>query len=43
MFHQQYIKECNTGTGLKLPKALKPYFQFVLPILILIILIRGLI
>ena len=39
----EYIKECNTGTGLKLPKALKPYFQFVLPILILIILIRGLI
>ena len=39
----EYIKECNTGTGLKLPKALKPYFQFILPILILIILIRGLI
>ncbi len=37
-----YIKECNEGTGLKMPRAFKPYFQFVLPILILIILIRGL-
>ncbi len=39
----KYIKECNTGTGLKLPAAFKPYFQFVLPVLIAIILIQGLI
>ena len=39
----QYIAECNKGQGLKLPKALKPYLQFVLPVLILIILIQGLI
>ena len=38
-----YINECNGGTGLKMPRIFKPYFQFVLPILILIILIRGLI
>lgn len=38
-----YINECNVGTGLKMPRIFKPYFQFVLPILILIILIRGLI
>ena len=29
-------------SGLKLPAAIKPYFQFVLPVLILIILIQGL-
>lgn len=38
-----YLKEANTGTGLKMPAALKPYFQFVLPVLILFILIVGLI
>lgn len=38
-----YLKEANTGTGLKMPAALKPYFQFVLPVLILFILIAGLI
>ncbi len=38
-----YIKECNTGTGLAIPKVLKPYFQFILPVLILVILISGLI
>ena len=38
-----YINECNGGTGLKMPRIFKPYFQFVLPILILIILIRGLV
>ena len=37
-----YLAECNKGQGLKLPKALKPYLQFVLPVLILIILIQGL-
>ena len=39
----KYLEETNTGAGLKMPKALKPYFQFVLPILILVILIQGLI
>ncbi len=38
-----YLKEVNTGEGLKLPKWLKPYVQFILPVLILIILISGLI
>ena len=37
-----YLKECNTGKGIKMPKWLKPYFQFVLPILILVILVTGL-
>jgi len=39
----KYIEEANTGKGFKLPKQLKWYFQFVLPILILVILVRGLI
>ena len=38
-----YLKECNTGKGLKIPRFLKPYFQFILPVLILVILISGLI
>lgn len=39
----KYLEEANTGTGIKMPRVLKPYFQFVLPILILVILIQGLI
>ncbi len=39
----KYIKECNLGEGLKIPMAVKPYFQFILPILIIVILISGLI
>ncbi len=37
-----YIKEANHGSGLKIPRGLKPYFQFVLPVLILVILLQGL-
>ncbi|MDO4297799.1 MAG: sodium-dependent transporter [Lachnospiraceae bacterium] len=38
-----YLKETNTGDGLKLSKHLKNYFLFVLPVLILVILVQGLI
>lgn len=40
----KYMAEANTGEGFKFPKskALKYYFQFVLPVLILVILIQGL-
>ena len=38
----KYIEEANTGKGLKISRKLKPYFQFILPVLILIILIQGL-
>lgn len=38
----KYLEEANTGTGLKMSRAFKPYFQFILPILILVILIQGL-
>ena len=39
----RYLEEVNKGEGIKMPVFLKPYFQFVLPVLILVILIRGLI
>lgn len=38
----KYLEEVNMGKGLKLPKWLKNYFRFVLPVLMLIILIQGL-
>jgi len=39
----KYLEETNTGAGMKMSRAFKPYFQFVLPVLILVILIRGLV
>ena len=39
----KYIAEVNKGTGIRLSPKLKPYFQWILPILILIILVQGLI
>ena len=38
----KYLAEVNKGEGLKMPLWIKPYLQFVLPVLILVILIRGL-
>ena len=35
-----YLTECNTGKGMKFARFLKPYFQFVLPILVLIVLVQ---
>lgn len=39
----RYMEEVNTGEGLRIAAKLKPYFQYILPVLILIILIQGLI
>ena len=39
----QYMAEVNRGTGFKLSAKLKPYFQWVLPVLILFIIIQGLV
>ena len=39
----KYLEEANTGSGIRMSRKLKPFFQFILPILILVILIRGLI
>ena len=43
--YDNYLAEVNKGEGLRLPpnKAIKFYFRFVLPVLILVILIQGLI
>ena len=38
----QYYEECNQGEGLKFSKALRPYLQFVLPVLIVAIILQGL-
>lgn len=40
----KYMEEINTGDGMKMPKAkaLKIYFQFILPVLLFIILVQGL-
>ena len=38
----KYLAEANKGEGLKFAKWLKPYFQFVLPALIVVIFLQGL-
>lgn len=38
----KYLAECNKGAGIKMSRRFKPYFQFVLPLLILAILVQGL-
>ena len=38
----KYLEEANTGDGFKMPKQLKWYLQFVVPVLIIIILVQGL-
>ena len=38
----KYLAEANKGAGMKFSPKLKLYFQWILPILILIILIQGL-
>ena len=40
---EKYYEECNQGEGLKFSRVLKPYFQFVLPVLIAVIIVQGLI
>ena len=37
-----YLAETNTGTGMQMPRWIKPYVQFVLPVLIFVILFQGL-
>ena len=36
-----YLDECNTGKGIKFSMALKPYFKYVLPVLVLILIVQG--
>ncbi len=37
-----YLEECNTGKGMRMPRAFRHYFRFVLPLLILVIFGSGL-
>ena len=36
-----YLDECNTGKGIKFSKVLKPYFKYILPVLVLILIVQG--
>jgi len=38
----KFLAEANEGEGLRLPRWLKPYFQYILPVLIALILLQGL-
>ena len=38
-----YTAECNTGDGPTMPGWVKPYFKYVLPVLIAVILVQGLV
>ncbi len=39
----KYLEEVNQGSGLKMPRIMKYYMQFVLPLLIVVLLVLGLI
>ena len=39
----KYFAEVNTGKGMKLPKILKPYFKYVLPLIIIAVFIMSVI
>jgi NSS family neurotransmitter:Na+ symporter len=36
-----FIKEADTGNGLKFPKVLKFYLKWILPIIIIFIFVKG--
>ena len=38
----KYLEEVNKGKGLKMSRIFIPYFKFVLPVLILLIIVKGL-
>ena len=37
----RFLEECDTGDGLKLPRWLRPYMSFVLPLIILTVFVVG--
>ncbi len=39
----KYFNEVNTGKGIKMPKFLKPYFKYVLPVIIIVVFIMSVI
>ncbi|HHV99229.1 MAG TPA: sodium-dependent transporter [Clostridiaceae bacterium] len=38
---ENYLKEVNTGEGVKMPRALRWYLTWVLPVIILVVLVQG--
>ena len=40
--YDKFLAECNKGKGMMMARAYKPFLQFVLPLLILVVLIQGL-
>jgi len=38
---ENYLEEVNTGKGIKVPRSLKFYLTWILPIIILVVLIQG--
>lgn len=39
--YEEFVEEVNAGKGAKLPKALYPYYRYVMPLIILWIWVRG--
>ncbi len=37
----KYLKEANTGGGLKIPKAIRVYVTYILPVLLLLLILQG--
>ena len=40
---EKFAAEANIGDGLKIQKWMRPYFRYVLPLLMLIVIIQGLV
>lgn len=40
---QKYLEEANTGKGIKISRLFIPFFKYVLPVLIIVVFIKGLI
>ena len=38
-----YLKEANTGVGPKIPRWIKPYYKYIMPIIMLILLVQGIV
>ena len=38
---ENFIKEANTGKGLKMPTWLRPYLTYVLPVVIMVVFVIG--
>ncbi len=38
---ENYLKETNTGEGLKMPKGIRIYVTFILPVLLLFLIVKG--